>query len=189
LIIIFWSPSREGKTAQSMSILANAMRIHYGLTVYTFHNYKKIVSLLNTRFKNRREYIFLDCGNHMDDTVRKLFQIADTVVVTFPQQKSVISTYFQEHHRIFGNIFYLFCNSYRNLLDSEKMCRYIWRLKEEEIGVLPFHCRFEQYYEKNLGYFYQKKIAEKKNFGEEEEFDNQICKITLKLLKMNCLFS
>lgn len=183
--MIFWSPSPAGRTTQNMSILANVFRLRYGLKVHTFQNYQKA----SVRMEMAKDiHLCFDCKNHMDASVERLFQRADTVVVNFPQQKEVITSYFQEHHRIQGNIFYLISSSPADSMDSEKICSRICRLKEEEYGAIPYNLRFEQYYEKKLGFFYQNRLLRGDNYGIEQEFEEKTSEIAMKLLKMNCLF-
>lgn len=184
--MIFWSPSPAGRTTRNMSILANVFRIRYGMRVRTFQNYQRASVCMEKA--SRDTHVFLDCKNHLDASVEQLFLRADTVVINLPQKRDVIASYFQEHHRIQGNIFYLISSSPADPIDSEAMCSRICRLGEEEYGVIPYNLRFEQYYEKKQGFLYQNRLLSRTNYGTEREFEEKTCEIAVKLLKMNCLF-
>lgn len=187
LNIVFWSPSKDGRTAQNMSILANTLRIRYKLRVHTFHDYKKAYDRREWIEKKEKAYILWDCRNHMDTTVEKLFQTAELVIINFPQDEAVIASYLKKHYKINGRVFYLINGNPASFTDGEKLCKNVFRLKEEESGMIPYNLRFEQYYEKKKGFFYQKRLLSGSNYGIEEKFEKKTREIAVKVLKMNCL--
>lgn len=188
MVMLFWSPSREGQTGKNMSILANILRIQYGAKICALHNYQKAIPRIDQLQKEAWEHVFLDCGNHLDPPVKSLFQSVDTVVVNLPQDEKIIASYFQKRYHIRGNVFYLLNSSPVSFRDGERMCQNLFRMSEEECGAIPYNLRFEQYYEKNLGFFYQNQLLRRETYGMEREFAKKTCEIAVKLLKMNCLF-
>lgn len=192
--VVFWSPARGGQTTRNMKILANIYRIHYGMQVRTFENYEaygKYHFMENMQKQNRQKkkgHVFVDCKNDRNRQVWRLFQRADTVVINFPQEYPVLLNYFQNHHRISGNIFYLISNSPSDPMDNEKIYRRVFRLEAEETGVIPYDVRFEHYYAKNQGFACQKSVIKGEPCGVGEEFAAKTFEIAVKLLKMNCVF-
>lgn len=185
--IVFWSPFQEGQTAKNMSILANILRIQYKEKVYTFHDYQKVFPRIEQLKKEKGAYIFWNCEHYFDCFVEKLFQRADVVMVNLPQDEKAIASCFQEHYKIKGKVFYLVSNDPASGMDCGVLCRKVFRLREEEYGTIPYNLRFEQYYEKKKGFFYQKRLLNGVNYGVEDEFEKKTREIAVKVRKMNCL--
>lgn len=184
--VVFWSPSKEGRSTRNMSILANIWRIRYGLNVHMFYQYER-VSARSLSFMEDA-IVCIDCKHYMDDSVRRLFQEADTVVINFPGEPQVIFSYFQNQHKIKGNIFYLVSNSSMQIRDGEQILSRDFRLPKEGSGSIPYNPKFEQYYAQEKGGIYQRRTLYRKNYDTEREFEVKTCEIAVKLLKMNCLF-
>lgn len=183
--IIFWSPAKEGRSTRNMDILANIWRIRYGLTVHMFHHHERVPS----RFlSSKEEVVCIDCKHYLDASVERLFREADTVVVNFPGEQQVISSYFQNQQKIKGNIFYLVNNSPMQMRDGDQICSRDFRFLKEGSGSIPHNPRFEQYYQEKRGFAYQKRLLYQENYDVDREFAVKTCEIAVKLLKMNCLF-
>lgn len=166
-----------------MNILANIWRIRYGLTVHMFYQHEGVF------LSSMEEAVWcIDCKHFMDASVKRLFQEADTVVVNFPGEQQVISSYFQNQQKIKGNIFYLVSNSSMQMRDGEQICSRDFRFLKEGSGSIPHNPRFEQYYEEKRGFAYQKRLLNQENYDVDREFEVKTCEIAVKLLKMNCLF-
>lgn len=169
-----------------MNILANIWHILYGLDVRMLYYGEGVP---DGSLSSTEDAIWcIDCKHYMDDSVKRLFREADTVVINFPGDAQVISSYFQNQHKITGNIFYLVSNNSMQVKDGEQLCGRIFRFLEEGSGSIPYNPKFEQYYEQEKGLIYQKRLLCQKNYDVEREFEIKTCEIAVKLLKMNCLF-
>lgn len=162
--MVFWSPSQKESTKQNIKIFADICRASYGMQVRVFKNYKRIYWKLHLKTEQRWDIVFIDCGNNKDFYSEKLLRSADAVVINFPQDFQIITEYFLEHHAIMGNILYLVNSHPINPKDNKKILLHTYRLKEEEIGIIPHGTKKDTIYSR------------------------EVQEAVQKLLKMNCLF-
>lgn len=169
-----------------MHTVANILRICHGLEIHAFSFSSDQKAFVQRQwFQENGKHLFLDCTGGTDASLDSLFREADTVVVNFPQERSVIYAYFQEHHRIMSNIFYLISNDRQQVLDDGVLCERVLRLPKEAYGVIPYNVRYEWQYERKLGYAYQKDLLSGPLSVEEQDFLEQTNDVAVKLLKMN----
>lgn len=183
---VFWSPSKDGQTTRNMYILANTLKLRYGVEVCIFGNDRQFYE---DGGKQTEKMVFVDCQNHRGAYVSSLLKTADTVIVNFPGDPDVLADYFSGHHEILGNIFYLISSSLRDTLNMEVLSEQIFRLKKEEMGVLPYSVHFEEQYAAKKAYSYQYRLFQKEPGGMDGEFARKTSEIAGKFLKMNCLFT
>lgn len=91
---------------------------------------------------------FIDCGSGRDGLSEYLLAQADVVVVIISQERQNLDAYFQSRHTFQGKVIYLVSQYHQESIYNRKNINRLYRLKEEEMAVVPYNPVFRYMCEK-----------------------------------------
>ncbi len=94
------------------------------------------------------DLIFIDCGSGKDGLSEYLLSQADVAVVTISQERQNLDAYFQSRHAFQGKVLYLVSPYHQESIYNRKNINRLYRLREEEMAVIPHNPVFRYMSEK-----------------------------------------
>lgn len=154
--IVFWGIDRPHETTQNMNALIEQLnweRPNCKIRVFRKKGcadskrsiYKKEDHILleqNNCHSERTEFLFYDCGNQRDKSVKKQMQRADLLVINMPQSESTWENLALDPVICAGHMIYLVSNYFETSLLNREKIEKTYRIESDRIGIIPYNNEF-----------------------------------------------